>query len=73
MPTNLAIDDGLIREAQEIGNHSSKKAAVTAALREYISHRKQLKIIDLFGTVDYDPAYNYRQARALDRIEVDGQ
>jgi hypothetical protein len=71
MPTNLAIDDKLISEAQSIGKHPSKKAAVTAALREYINRRKQLKILDLFGTVDYDPAFDYKSMRALDRIEVD--
>lgn len=36
MPTNLAIDDRLIEEARQVGHHSTKKEAVTAALGEYI-------------------------------------
>jgi Bacterial antitoxin of type II TA system, VapB len=71
MATNLAIDDNLIVEAQTVGNHATKKAAVTAALTEYINRRKQLEILKLFGTIDFDPEYDYKKARALDRIEVD--
>ena len=63
MPTNLAIDDRLIEEARKIGRHRTKKETVTAALEEYIRLRKQLDILALFGTIDYDENYNYRQAR----------
>jgi Arc/MetJ family transcription regulator len=69
MATNLALDDSLIDEARRIGRHSTKKAAVTAALEEYILRRKQLEILNLLGTIDYDPAYDYRAVRRLDRIE----
>ena len=63
MATNLAIDDSLIVEAQKIGNHNTKKATVTEALKEYIQRRKQLKIKELFGKIDYDPDYNYKDNR----------
>jgi Bacterial antitoxin of type II TA system, VapB len=63
MATNLAIDDRLISEAKEIGHHRTKKEAVTAALHEYIQRRKQLEILDLFGTIDYDPEYDYKALR----------
>lgn len=63
MATNLAINDSLIEEAVKVGNHHTKKAAVTAALEEYIKHHKQLKIIDLFGSISYDPKYNYKKQR----------
>ena len=63
MPTNLAIDDDLIDEARRIGQHKTKKAAVTAALREYIQRRTQLRILELFGTVDYDAQYDYMAER----------
>ncbi len=71
MATNLAIDDKLIEEARRIGHHKTKKDAVTAALDEYIRWRKQLKILDHFGTIDFDPDYDYKKMRQLDRIEVD--
>jgi hypothetical protein len=71
MATNLAIDDKLINEARRIGKHKTKKEAVTAALDEYIRRRKQLEILELFGTIDYDPTYDYKKMRKLDRIEID--
>jgi hypothetical protein len=70
MATNLAIDDSLIDEARQIGNHDTKKAAVTAALEEYIARRKQVEILKLTGTIDYDPAYDYRKVRRLDTGRV---
>jgi len=64
MATNLAIDDRLIIEAQTIGGSKTKKAAVTEALKEYIQRRKQLQITSLFGKIDYDPDYDYKQLRS---------
>jgi len=69
--TNLAIDNTLIEEAKRVGGHKTKKEAVTVALDEYIRHKKQLEILDHFGTVDFDPSYDYKKIRQLDRIEID--
>jgi Arc/MetJ family transcription regulator len=63
MPTNLAIDDRLIAEAQKLGRHRTKKETVNAALDEYVQRRKQQQILSLFGTIDYDPNYDYKQER----------
>lgn len=63
MPTNLAIEDNLIIEAQKLGKHRTKKDTVNEALKEYIQRRKQLEIIRLFGKVDYDKNYNYKSGR----------
>ncbi|HEY2324114.1 MAG TPA: type II toxin-antitoxin system VapB family antitoxin [Thermoanaerobaculia bacterium] len=63
MPTNLAIDDRLLQEAQRIGGQRTKKATVTEALEEYIQRRKQAKILELFGTVEFDPKYDYKKQR----------
>ncbi len=67
MPTNLAIDDRLIEEVQKLGGHRTKKAAVTAALDEYIQRRKQRDVIALFGTIDYDRNYDYKKERGRKR------
>jgi hypothetical protein len=32
-------------------------------LSEDIAHRKRLEILDLFGTVDFDPTYDYKAER----------
>jgi Arc/MetJ family transcription regulator len=63
MATNLAIDDRLLEEAQKVGGHRTKKATVTEALEEYIQRRKQARILELFGTVDFDPRYDYKKQR----------
>lgn len=67
MPTNLAIDDRLIREAQKLGHHRTKKETVTAALDEYIQRRKQQSILSLFGAIEYDQAYDYQRERRWKR------
>lgn len=63
MATNLAIDPGLLEQAQKVGKHRTKKATVTEALEEYIRRRRQQEILELFGTIDYDPDYDYKQQR----------
>jgi Arc/MetJ family transcription regulator len=63
MATNLALDDALIREAQEVGHHKTKKEAVTAALQEYIRRRKQLEVLDLKGSITYYDDYDHKALR----------
>jgi len=63
MATNLALDDLLIEEARRVGRHKTKREAVSAALAEYVKRRKQLRILDVFGTVDFDPKYDYKAER----------
>lgn len=67
MPTNLAIDDRLIEQAQKLGRHKTKKDTVNAALDEYIRRRKQAALIPLFGTIEYDSAYDYKRERVKKR------
>lgn len=66
MATNLAIDDSLILEAQRLGGHATKKATVSQALMEYIQRRRQLDILDLFGTVEFDDDYDYKKQRKVE-------
>ena len=64
MPTDLAIDDKLIVEAQKLGKHKTKKDTVNAALNEYIRRRKQMDLIQLFGKIDLDKSYNHKAGRS---------
>ena len=64
MATNLQIDDKLILKAVRLGGHKTKKAAVSKALLEYIRQLEQEKILSMFGTVDYDPEYEYKKQRS---------
>ncbi|GAX39295.1 alanyl-tRNA synthetase [Tolypothrix sp. NIES-4075] len=36
---------------------------VEQALREYVQRRKQQMIVDLFGTIDYEEDYTYKEQR----------
>lgn len=58
MPT---IDRQLLEEAHELGGHRTKKATVTEALQEYIQRRKQMRILELVGKIDFDPKYDYKK------------
>lgn len=66
MATNLALDDALIQAALEIGGHRTKKAAVTAALQEYVQHHRQRRVLDAFGCIDYEEDYDYKAQRHVE-------
>jgi hypothetical protein len=38
---------------------------IEEALREYIQRRQQQKVLDLFGTIDYEEDYDYKQQRQV--------
>lgn len=64
MATNLAIDPDLLERALEVSGERTKKAAVTRALQEFVARREQARILDLFGAVQMDPAYDYKTERS---------
>ncbi|MDX1555348.1 MAG: type II toxin-antitoxin system VapB family antitoxin [Xanthomonadales bacterium] len=63
MATNLAIDPELINRTLEISGEKTKKAAVTMALKEFIARREQKRLVDLFGTLEWDDEFSYKNAR----------
>jgi hypothetical protein len=63
MATNLALNPKLIIEAQKIGGFKTKKDTVNTALLEFIQRHKQLEIVKLFGSVEYDSEYNHKKGR----------
>ncbi len=63
MATNLALNPKLIIEAQKIGGFKTKKDTVNTALLELIQRHKQLEIVKLFGSVEYDSNYNHKNGR----------
>lgn len=66
MPTNLAIDPELLERALAVSGEKTKKAAVTRALKEFISRREQKRLLDLFASLDWDPDYDYKSERSRD-------
>lgn len=63
MATNLDLDPALVNEAVAVGGVRTKKEAVTEALKEYIARRRQAQVTKLFGTVEFDPKYDYKKQR----------
>lgn len=67
MATNLGIDERLLDEALKVGGLRTKKDTVNEALRQFIRRQLQQKAIDMFGTIDFDPTYNYKKERQRKR------
>lgn len=66
MATNLAIDPELIERALEISGESTKKAAVTKALQEFIARREQKRLAELFGSLEWDTDFDHKAQRSRD-------
>jgi hypothetical protein len=64
MPTNLQSDDRLLAKAKRVGGFRSKKDTVNQALAEFLRRREQLAVVDLFGTVDFIPGFDYKKLRS---------
>jgi len=61
--TPLNINEALLQEALALDDQTTVDTLVETALREYVQRRKQLKVLDLFGAIDYDEDYDYKQQR----------
>lgn len=67
MATNLALDPDLLERAFRMSGEPTKKAAVTRALREFIARREQKRVAELFGKLEWDPAFDYKAERSRRR------
>ena len=68
MASDLTVNVKLIEEARLVGGHKTQREAVTTALEEYIQHRRQTRILEAFGTMDFDPTYDYKAERNRKRL-----
>jgi hypothetical protein len=64
MATNLSIDPELIEKAFEVSGERTKKAAVTKALVEFIARRRQERMLDLVGKLEWDASFDYKKERS---------
>lgn len=64
MATNLAISPDLLERARELSGEKTKTAAVTLALREFIARREQSRLLELFGSLEWDPDFDYKAERS---------
>jgi hypothetical protein len=65
MQITLNLNDDLLQEAMKLSPDMTIETAIENALQTYLKQQKRMKIIDLFGTIDYDPDYDYKQQRAV--------
>ena len=63
MATNLSIDPELLERALEVSGERTKKAAVTKALQEFIARRRQKRLLELVGKLEWDESYDYKAER----------
>ena len=64
MRTNIDIDDKIMQDAMRAGGFKTKKETVEVALKALARQRKsQRKILELFGKIEFDPAYDHRKMR----------
>jgi Arc/MetJ family transcription regulator len=66
MATNLSIDAELVEWALKVSGERTKKAAVTKALQEFIARRRQKRLLDLMGKLEWDSSYDHRADRRRD-------
>ncbi len=66
MATNLEIDQRLLERALKVSGERTKTAVVVKALEEYVARREQKRIVELFGSLEWDPKYDYKAARSRD-------
>jgi Arc/MetJ family transcription regulator len=70
MRTHVDLDEVLIDEAVTLGGFSSKKAAIHAALADYVKTMKRRKLLALRGKIAWQG--DLSQLRQ-DRVPRDGQ
>ena len=63
MATNLSIDPDLLERALEVSGERTKKAAVTKALQEFIARRRQKRLLELIGKLEWDESYDNKAER----------
>jgi hypothetical protein len=63
MATNLSIDPDLLDRALVVGGERTKKATVTKALQEFIARRRQKRLLDLVGRLEWDEGFDYKAER----------
>jgi hypothetical protein len=64
MATNLSLDPALLERALEVSGEKTKKAAVTRALEEFIARRRQKRLADLMGKLEWDESFDYKDERS---------
>lgn len=63
MRTNIVLDDKLVDEAMMLSGAKTKKELISNALREFVTTRKRLNLLDLDGKIEFEQSYDYKVLR----------
>ena len=63
MRTNVVLDDTLVEDAMKLSGAKTKKELISNALREFVTARKRLNLLDLDGKIKFSEAYDYKRLR----------
>lgn len=64
MATNLSLDPALIERALAVSGKRTKKAAVTLALEEFVARRRQKRLVELMGKLEWDSSFDLKAERS---------
>jgi Arc/MetJ family transcription regulator len=64
MATNLDLDPAVVERVLAASGERTKKAAVTKAFQEYVARREPRSILELFGSLSWDPDFDYKKERS---------
>lgn len=68
MNTRVSIESTLLERAVEISGAATNRAAVRVALEEFVARREQRKLVDLFGTLDWDDTFSFKPERSRHQV-----
>ncbi len=63
MRTNIVLDDVLVEEAMILSGARTKRELISNALREFVTTRKRLNLLDLDGKIKFSKDYDYKKLR----------
>jgi Arc/MetJ family transcription regulator len=64
MATNLDLDPAVVERVLAASGERTKKAAVTKAFQEYVARLEPRSILELFGSLSWDPDFDYKKERS---------
>jgi len=64
--TTVSIDPDMLQLALKLSGERTKKAVVTKAVEEFIARRRQERLLDLVGKLEWDEGLDYKAERSRD-------
>ena len=63
MTLSIEVNDKLVKDGLEFSGLTSKEALIIEALSLYVDKLARKRLLEAFGTVDYDPDYDPKAHR----------